>query len=386
MTDRSTHDSALPEGARTNITTSRRGLEELQASLTAWLADQLGTDDVQVRNLSRPGQSGMSSVTVLFDLEWSADGASRRTAELVARLAPEATAVPVFPAYDLQRQFDVITAVSRHGDVPVPRVRWVENSGEPLGVPFLVMDRLTGSVPVDNPPYVFGGWLHELDAAERRDLQARTVDVLARIHEIEDPAGRLPALAPADGESGLRRHFENERRYYEWTRGQDGLRIPVLERAFDWCEAHWPADPSPDVLCWGDARIGNIMYDGVAPVAVLDWELAALAPRELDLGWFIFFHRMFQDIAELFSMPGLPEMFTRADVVAQYERSAGVELRDLDFYLVYAALRHGIVMSRIERRRIQFGEVSAHENPDEYVLHHSMLARLIDGSYEWEKQ
>ena len=42
-----------------------------------------------------------------------------------------------------------------------------------------------------------------------------------------------------------------------------------------------------------------------------------------------------------------------------------------------AALRHGIVMSQIERRRVHFGEVEAHENPDEDVLHHAMLARMI---------
>jgi len=261
----------------------------------------------------------------------------------------------------------------------------VENSAEPLGNPFLVMERVSGAVPLDNPPYVFGGWLHELDAAGREAVQESSVRVLAQVHAIDDPAAKAPTLAVPSGESSLRRHFENERAYYEWTRRNDGLRIPVLERAFDWLEAHWPAEPSPDVLSWGDSRIGNIMYDGTSPAAVLDWESAVLAPRELDLGWFLFFHRMFQDMAEQFSMPGLPEMFRRSDVVAQYEDEAGVEVRDLDFYLVYAALRHGIVMSQIWRRQIHFGEADVPENPDEYVLHHRMLAQLIDETYEWEK-
>ncbi|MCJ0901969.1 phosphotransferase family protein [Rhodococcus sp. ARC_M6] len=372
--------TSMPQEAEASITTTETDLEVVATALERWLSATLDTaTDVRVYNLSRPTHSGMSSVSVLFDLDWTEDGVAT-TAQLVARLAPEATAFPVFPRYDLQAQFDVLTAVRQRSDVSVPRVRWVENSADALGTPFLVMDRVTGAVPVDNPPYVFGGWLQESAVADRTRVQSNSVDILARIHGID---ADLPTLSDS---SGLRRHFEGERAYYEWTRRHDGLRIPVLESAFDWLEEHWPSDPSEDVLCWGDARIGNIMFQGTDPVAVLDWESATLAPRELDLGWFIFFHRQFQDLAEQFSMPGLPDMFRRNDVVAEYENATGVTVRDLDFYLVYAALRHGIVMSQIERRRIHFGEKQPPENLDEYVMHHAMLAGLIDGTYEWEKK
>lgn len=81
----------------------------------------------------------MSSISVLFDLDWSKNG-QEQSAQLVARLAPEADAYPVFPSYDLQRQFDVMTAVRDSSDIPVPNVRWVETSADVLGRPFLVMD------------------------------------------------------------------------------------------------------------------------------------------------------------------------------------------------------------------------------------------------------
>ena len=378
-----TSDSVMPEDVRADIKTTETDLDDLQKRLQGWLGDRLGADETpRVYNASRPSHSGMSSVSVLFDLDWI-QGGENRTAQLVARLAPEESAFPVFPGYDLRRQFDVMTVVRDYSDLPVPSVRWVETSAVPLGRQFLVMDRVSGAVPVDNPPYVFGGWLCDMSDDDRDALQKAGVQVLADVHAIEDPAAKLPSMVTSGG-SSLRRHFDNERAYYEWTRRDDGLRIPVLERAFDWLEAHWPDEPSEDVLCWGDARIGNIMFDGTVPAAVLDWESAAIAPRELDLGWFIFFHRAFQDLAEEFSFPGLPGMFECATVVEQYEDAAGVRVRDLDFYLVYAALRHGIVMSQIERRRIHFGEVEAHGNPDEYVLHHDMLAQLIDGTYDWK--
>lgn len=355
-------------------------MDEVTDRLAAWLAERVGTR-VQVNNLHRPEHGGMSSVSVMFDAEWTSHG-ERHEARLIARLAPEETALPVFPEYNLARQFDVMAGVGAYSDVSVPRVRWFEESPEILGSPFLVMDRVAGSVPADNPPYVFGGWLTELDRPQRQWLQDASVDVLAGIHRIPAPERVFEHLTHA-GAAGLQAHFENERRYYEWSRREDGLRIPVLEDAFDWVEANWPEHPSENVLCWGDARIGNILYDGVQPAGVLDWEMAWLAPRELDVGWFLFFHHMFQDLAEIFSLPGLPEMFRRDDVVARYEQSSGVELRDLHFYLVYAALRHGTVMSRIHRRRIHFGEVAPPEDPNEYVLHHQMLARLIDGTYQW---
>jgi aminoglycoside phosphotransferase (APT) family kinase protein len=47
------------------------------------------------------------------------------------------------------------------------------------------------------------------------------------------------------------------------------------------------------------------------------------------------------------------------------------------FYYAYAGLRQAIILSRITRRRIHFGEQEAPVSPDEYVLHHEMLARLI---------
>ena len=140
----------------------------------------------------------------------------------------------------------------------------------------------------------------------------------------------------------------------------------------------------PDVLSWGDARIGNIIYRGFEPAAVLDWEMAALGPRELDVGWFIFLHRFFQDIAEFFGAEGLPGFLRRSNVERCYRELSGQPLRDLDFYLVYAAVRHAIVMARIKRRMIHFGEDEVPADPDDYVLHRASLEQLLAGTYRWD--
>lgn len=151
----------------------------------------------------------------------------------------------------------------------------------------------------------------------------------------------------------------------------------MIEKAFDWIEAHWPAETSPDVLSWGDARIGNILFEGTTPRAVLDWEMAALAPAEVDLGWFLYFHDLFQDLAVTYGFPGIPDLFSHDQVVQQYEQFSSQVVRDLPFYYVYAGLRQAVILARIHRRRIEFGDAETPDNPDDYVLHNTMLYRLI---------
>ncbi|HEX9066214.1 MAG TPA: phosphotransferase family protein, partial [Streptosporangiaceae bacterium] len=282
---------------RVKMTVSQRDAPALAQALTDWLAAQVGAAGRPViSNVRMPASGGLSSTSLLFDAEWDGpDGPGRGS--FVARMAPEDQAVPVFPRYDLPGQFTLIEQVAARGEVPLPRLRWNQPDGGPLGTAFFVMDQVAGRVPLDNPPYVFGGWLAEASDDDRAALERDSVAVLAQVHAIAEPAAAFPALAPPAGTTALRQHVTGQQDYYRWALAADGLRIPIIERGLDWLEQHWPADPGPDVLCWGDARIGNIIYEGFTPVAVLDWEMAALGPRELDLGWFIFLHRFFQDIA-----------------------------------------------------------------------------------------
>ena len=71
--------------------------------------------------------------------------------------------------------------------------------------------------------------------------------------------------------------------YVEWS--SEGDPLPALAQALDWCGRHVPAE-RPPVLLWGDVRLGNLVFDAERHVtAVLDWDLASLGPREMDLGW-----------------------------------------------------------------------------------------------------
>ena len=359
------------------MTVSERSQETLAAALRTWLAGRLG-ETPEISGVRVPESGGLSSTSVLFEAQWTSGG-KHSSGSYVARMAPESSAVPVFPRYDLPGQFALIAQVAQRCSVPLPALRWNEPDGGPVGTPFFVMDQVTGRVPLDNPPYVFGGWLLEATSEQRAALQRDSVAILAALHAIPDPRQAFPGLGPG----GLAAHVEEQRQYYRWALLDDGIQIPIIERGFAWLDEHWPAESGPDVLSWGDSRIGNIIYDGFTPVAVLDWEMAGIGPREIDVAWFIFLHRFFQDIAEFFELPGIPDFLRRADVERTYAELSGYPPRDMDFYLLYAALRHAIVMARIKRRMIHFGEDEVPPDIDDYVMHRASLEKMLDGTYGW---
>ncbi|WP_327357561.1 phosphotransferase family protein [Streptomyces sp. NBC_01304] len=354
--------------------TTTRDPEELAQRLTAWLDGRL--PGAKVTGVTVPESNGMSSETLLFDIEHPEP--PLRACAL--RVAADPAAYTIFPVYDLDRQYRTMSLVAEHTDLPVPRVRWLEQDPGPLGAPFFVMERVDGRVPPDVMPYTYeGNWLHSASDEERAGLQEASIRVLAALHD-QFPVTEADFLAlPGEG-STLRRHVAAQRAYYAWV-VKDLPASPLIETAFDRLEEVWPDDEGEAVLNWGDARIGNIIYDGFEPAAVLDWEMAALAPREVDLGWTIYLHRFFQDLTVSFGQEGLPDFLRRDDIERRYAELTGHTPRDMDFYTLYAALRHAVVMLRVAYRQVHFGEVAVPEDPDKLILHHASLAAMVQGSY-----
>jgi aminoglycoside phosphotransferase (APT) family kinase protein len=187
-------------------------------------------------------------------------------------------------------------------------------------------------------------------------------------------------LSDADppGDVALRARLKWLSRWYEFA-ARDVGRSPLVERALAWLEDNFPADvaASDSVLLWGDARIGNVLYHDFRPKAVLDWEQAAIGPRELDIASIIFGHRMFQQISSLAGLPGLPEVLRESDVVATYRALTGVMPGDLHWFYVYYWVVWSCAFMRTAVRRIRVGEIDKPDNIESLFLHISMLNELI---------
>jgi aminoglycoside phosphotransferase (APT) family kinase protein len=331
----------------------------------------------RVSGLAGTSATGMSSETLLFDLSFEDPAGHPTKLNLVARVAPAAVDVPVFPTYDMEGQFATIRTVGDLTDVPVPTALWCEPDPDVIGSPFFVMERIDGVVPPDVMPYTFGdNWLFDSPREQQTKLQDATVDVLARLHAITDPEKRFPHLrGEHPGDTPLRRHVAGRRAWYEWAAKACG-RSDLVERGFKWLDAHWPAE-TETVFSWGDSRIGNILYRDFQPVAVLDWEMAGIGPAELDLGWLVYCHRMFEDLAAQLGGPGMSHFLRADDVAACYERITGNAPRELTWYVTYSCLQLAIVFMRTSWRQVHFGDRPMPASVDELIMNASTLAEMI---------
>ncbi len=361
---------------------SGRDLTTIPAVLPDWLSSVMASGvrpEVSVE--SGVDSNGMSSETIILTGRWEQDG-KHVEEKWVARVAPTAQDVPVFIDYRMDHQYDVIRLVGELTDVPVPQVRWIEPTGDLLGSPFFLMDLVEGIVPPDVMPYTFGGnWFADAPAAKQRELQDATVEVLAKLHAIPDASGTFGFLADSDppGDTPLRRRLNWLTAWYEFAVPDIG-RSELVETALGWLEDNFPTDVAAGepVLSWGDARIGNVLYRDYRPVAVLDWEMATLGPRELDVSWIVFAHMVFQELGGLAGLPGLPDVMREEDVRATYRTLTGVELGDLRWFYVYSAVIWCCVFMRTGARRVHFGEIERPEDVESMFYHGGLLKRLIE--------
>jgi aminoglycoside phosphotransferase (APT) family kinase protein len=360
---------------------SSRDVTTLPSVMSQWLSTVMpGGTAPEVTVESGIDSNGMSSETIILTGRWTDDGHPVEQ-KWVARVAPSAADVPVFPSYRLDHQFDVIRMVGELTDVPVPRVRWIDDTGSVLGTPFFLMDHVDGIVPPDVMPYTFGdNWFADAPTERQRELQDATVEVLAKLHAIpnaDKTFGFLTAVDPP-GPNPLRRHFGWLKEWYAFSVPDIGP-SPLVERALGWLEDNFPTDiaASESVLAWGDSRIGNVLYEDFRPVAVLDWEMATVGPRELDVAWIIFAHMVFQELAGMAGMPGLPDVMREEDVKTTYEGLTGTSLGDLEWFYVYSGVIWCCVFMRTGARRVRFGEAEKPDDVESLFYHGPLLKRLI---------
>lgn len=329
----------------------QRDPEVTRATLEAWLPDRLtGASQVRVPHVQTPSTTGFSAETLIFDAEWH-DGGRWQRGSYVAKVAP--TGHQIFPQPRFDEQYQLLKILAGTA-VAVPQVHWYEPDPAVLGAPFLVMSRADGQAPTDMPPYHTGGWVTEVSPATRERLWWAGLDVLAQVHGLDvDALGLGFVDQPRYGATGIEQRLGYYQHYLAW--GYDGT-VPAAQAALRWLHGHRPPEPDPPVLLWGDARIGNIMYSGGAPTAVLDWEMAALGQPEEDLAWFLYIDRHHGEGCGVERLPGFP---SAAATIARYEQLAGRAMRHMDYYEVLSGLKFTVIMARIGQLFVHYELVPA---------------------------
>ncbi|BBZ61358.1 acyl-CoA dehydrogenase [Mycolicibacterium monacense] len=291
--------------------------------LRGWLHSRLpGADDVVVEGLDRVTFGHSAEMMVLTIVVRRGADEERHDAVLRLRPTPPALLEP----YDLPRQYRILKALADTA-VRVPRVMWLDASGEVLGRPFLIMERVAGTVYEMDVPQG-----DVVTPARIRRMCESLAEQLAAIHSVDlDATGLRELDDPAT-------HLEREIEHWagEMHRVQRGP-LPALERLLQTLRDTVPA-PSPRVtLVHGDAKPGNFAFVGDEVSAVFDWEMTTVGDPLTDIGWM-----------ELLCMQpvGLTShenALSIDDFIAHYEAVSGITVENRPWYRAFNAYKMAVI-------------------------------------------
>lgn len=322
---------SAPDGILVNSTTARDDTQ-LAAGIARWLAWYRDVDEVLVDEIEHPS-GGYSSFTTLLRARWTR---GRPTVEhLVVRMAPAAAGI--FPDYDLVAQ-DAAQRAAADAGVPIAAPLVTETDPSWLGAPFTVMPRVDGHIVGEAPP--FDRWLVALGADAQAQLHDGFLATLGQIHGAATQRAVAGGVSVRDNASEL----DSWDRYLEWS--SDRAPGRVLVDALEWCRSHEPSqtDPRDLTLCWGDVRLGNVVFgDDLRPLAVLDWDMAVIGAPEHDLAWFTMLDATLHALSGR-RVDGFPN---REETIDRYQQLTGRKLYDLEWYETFALLRSTAIMTRI---------------------------------------
>jgi aminoglycoside phosphotransferase (APT) family kinase protein len=181
---------------------------------------------------------------------------------------------------DRLQEWGFLTALQAEGSVRIPGPRWIDESGDELGRPAIVMDRVPGRNTLEL-------WRDVSD--EDRDLvawEARAVELaklLASYTRV--PLDSLPSAV--ERHASWSDYMASCERRWRAIEASFPEPVPVLRYIAGWLEAHRP-EPVPLSLVHGDMQPNNVLVDDQERFYAVDWEMTHVGDPREDLGWWLF--------------------------------------------------------------------------------------------------
>jgi aminoglycoside phosphotransferase (APT) family kinase protein len=336
-------------------------LEAVAEALTPWFRERLEAAELEIIDLRRHAE-GWSWQTYTMDVAWRASATGEQLVRGYAvRVEPHDG---LLAPYDIVGQFRLHRAILDHSDVPMPALHWLEHDRDVLGMPFFVMERLRGVVPVQwrgNDPTIFPS-----DEA-RYAIGLQFVDIEARIHGVDWRAAglELPGGDVTSPVASARSWVDHWARYYDESVLVD---LPLMRYAIGWLRSN-VACSGTLTLCHGDYRIGNFMLADGTINGIFDWELAHVSDPVEDIAY---------SGLPLFRgrNPLLSQLLDRQTFFDRYEELTGLRVDPAAFHfwtvlgLVKAAASHLRGSRAFEDGRIGDLRLAAMGHQVQYVLRH----------------
>jgi aminoglycoside phosphotransferase (APT) family kinase protein len=330
--------------------------QEKNAALEGWLLPRLeGAEAVSIGEIERLG-GGYSAETWILPARVRRGGAEHEERYVLRQETPEPAVYPQqAPGLDVEVdiQWRAMTGLAAASDVPLAPLIGIEHGDATLGAPFFVMGFVPGVVPAVSPPYASEGFFAEASPEARRVLIEDGLSVLARIHAVDWRAAGFEWLVAPGVTPGVSTQLSLWETYA--TRELAGRHHPVLDQGWAWLHANEPP-PGRLAVSWGDARPGNMIWQGSRCACLTDFENVAIAEPELDLGYWLMFDRWSHESFGVARLPGEP---TRDEQRAFYARTAGIPEPDTRWHEIFGAARYCAIVVRVMNRSVERGELPA---------------------------
>jgi aminoglycoside phosphotransferase (APT) family kinase protein len=301
----------------------------------ATTAAQVWSPGCEVQDLA-PLEGG--TVGLVYSAE--VRGGPAEHSHVVLKVAPPG--LPPVRNRDVLRQARCMAALAGRAGVGVPPVLF-SDAGAPDDVPpFFASGFVTGECAEP---------LLEAQRNRRPDeivqgrayAAARMLAALHRVDPDEAGLGDEPVTSPVG---------EVDR----WTRTFDTVPDEVrtgYRACADALRASAP-EPLPAVVVHGDYRLGNMLAEGTAVRAIIDWEIWSRSDPRLDLAWFLFFT---EEAGHPVVAPGVDSgMPSDADLLAAYEEAAGAPVRDLGWFHALTRYKEAAAMALIAKHAARRGD------------------------------
>jgi aminoglycoside phosphotransferase (APT) family kinase protein len=263
--------------------------------------------------------------------------------EFVLRRPPFGSKVK--SAHDMGREHRILGKLAPAWS-KAPRPVAADESGEVIGAPFYVMERIAGVILRKTPPAGV-----TLDEATCAALSRSFVDGLAELHALDFRAIGLGDLGKPEGYV--------ERQVTGWTKRYHDSKtddIAAVDTIAAWLAARIPKE-SGAALIHNDWKYDNLVLEpSNLPriIGVLDWEMSTLGDPLMDLGTALSYWVEAGDSDEerffAFGPTYLPGSWTRARIAEEYGKATGRDVSNIVFYYCFALFKTAVVAQQIYYR------------------------------------
>ena len=263
--------------------------------------------------------------------------------EVILRRPPRGTKAA--GAHDMGREYRMLNALRRRFAY-CPEVLYYEDTGERLGSPFYIMERIRGIIlRKDLPADV------SFSPEEAGVLCRRLVSVQRELHAVDY---RQVDLGPIKPEGYVSRQVAGWSSRYRAARTPDA---PDFESVMTWLADNQPRDAERPAIVHNDFKFDNVVLEPTDPltiIGVLDWEMATVGDPLMDLGNSLAYWIQADDAPEFQAMrlmpTHIPGAMTRREIVNHYGEISGLDIGGFSFYYCFGLFRLAVIAQQIYYR------------------------------------